>query len=82
MIQETRIRTRWKKRRASPTACRDFVNVLLTVVVVKTWVLMTADGEATFLKGEAQDVNCVLCCWPLVMVRVSRVFHLEAYSWS
>ena len=54
-------------RRDSPTACREAINVLLAISANKgreKKVLLTADVQAAFLKGEFQDKDRVLYCWP------------------
>ena len=54
-------------RRDSPTACREAINVLLAISASKgreKWALLTADVQAAFLKGEFQDKDRVLYCWP------------------
>ena len=50
-----------------PTACREAINVLLAIHAYRgreKWVLLTADVQAAFLKGELQDKDRVLFCWP------------------
>ena len=54
-------------RRDSPTACREGINVLLAISANKRrekWALLTADVQATFLKGEFQHKDRFLDCWP------------------
>ena len=54
-------------RRDSPSACREAINVLLAISASKgreKWALLTADVQATFLKGEFQDKDRFLYCWP------------------
>ena len=54
-------------RRDSPTARRDAINVLLAISAIKgreKWALLTADVQTAFLKGEFQDKDHVLYCWP------------------
>ena len=51
----------------SPTACREAINVLLAISASKgqeKWVLLTADVQEAFLKGEFRDKDRVLFCWP------------------
>ena len=50
-------------RRDSPTACREAINVLLTISASKgrkKWALLTADVQAAFLKRKFQDKDRVL----------------------
>ena len=54
-------------RRDSPIACREAIGVLLAIGACKgreKWVLLTVDVQAAFLKGEFQDKDRVLYCWP------------------
>ena len=54
-------------RRDSPTACREAIGVLLAIGACngrEKWVLLTVDVQAAFLKGEFQDKDRVLYCWP------------------
>ena len=54
-------------RRDSPNACREAINVLLAISASKRrekWALLTADVQAAFPKGESQDKDRVLYCWP------------------
>ena len=54
-------------RRESPTACREAIDVLLAISTSKgreKWALLTADVQAAFPKGESQDKDRVLHCWP------------------
>ena len=53
--------------RDSPTACREAICVLLAISASKgreKWTLLTADAHAAFFKGEFQDKDRVLYCWP------------------
>ena len=53
-------------RRDSPTACREVINVLLTISASdgrEKWVRLTADVQAAFLQGAFQDKDRVLYCW-------------------
>ena len=54
-------------RRDSATACREAIGALLAISASKgreKWVQLTADVQAAFLKGEFQDKDRVLYCWP------------------
>ena len=54
-------------RRDSPTACREAITVLSAISDGKgreKWAILTADVQAAFLKGEFQDRDRVLYCWP------------------
>ena len=54
-------------RRDSPTACREAINVLLAFSASngrEKLALLTADVQAAFLKGDFQDKDRVLYCWP------------------
>ena len=46
---------------------REAIGVLLAIGASKgreKWTLLTADVQETFLKGEFQDKDRVLYCWP------------------
>ena len=65
-------------RRDSPTACREAISVLLAISASKgrqKWVLLTADVQAAFLKGEFRDKDRVLY-WQFV-ARLERSFWIE-----
>ena len=52
-------------RRDSPTACREASGVLRAISASKgrgKWMLLRADVQVAFLKGEFQDKDPVLCC--------------------
>ena len=54
-------------RRDSPTACPAAISILLAISASKgreKWVLLTADVQAAFLKGEFQDMDRVLYSLP------------------
>ena len=63
-------------RRDSPIACQEAINVLLAISARKgreKRSLLTPDVQAAFLKGEFQDKDRVLYCWPAA--------HLEWSLW-
>ena len=52
-------------RRYSPTGCREAINVLLGISASgEKRALPTTDVQATFSKGEFQDKDRVLYCFP------------------